>query len=257
MAELQRATDVEIATAVGVLIRNMPAPRGVKTTDRMEGYLNALRGFPLAAIEAGIAKFLRGECPELSQKYCPHPPEVAGIVRASAAKLGATVLEGEIVARSGRLFRYRAPRSKVLERRCTKSWAWNLIGNGVHPYGSIWVPGPIGERPDVGDLYAPDADWELPTPWPPDDKGEESRTDESVNQRREPIRDLYAARDFSEPRREDLPLLEQAPRQRSIPDFSKDKIEISDKLQANLDERKTREATDRRDRGESYTDGGT
>lgn len=47
----------------------------------MFGYMQAMQGFSIEAIAAGIQKFLRGECDGVNPRYCPHPPELAQIVR--------------------------------------------------------------------------------------------------------------------------------------------------------------------------------
>ena len=62
----------------------------------------------------------------------------------------------------GRFYSYKAPRSRVIERSCTKSFAHSLVRNGVHPAGSIWCPGPIDDRPDIGALFGPDPKWKRP-----------------------------------------------------------------------------------------------
>jgi hypothetical protein len=54
---------------------------GVDPDKAMFGYMQALQGFTIEAIAAGILKFLRGECEGVNPKYCPHPPELAQIVR--------------------------------------------------------------------------------------------------------------------------------------------------------------------------------
>lgn len=59
----------------------MRFPPGVDPDRAAGGYLAALHGFTLDAIVCGIRKFIRGECEGVSLKYCPHPPELAQIVR--------------------------------------------------------------------------------------------------------------------------------------------------------------------------------
>jgi hypothetical protein len=75
------ATAAEISVALAALFRSMPPPRGVKADDRLPGYLTALRGMSVEQVEGAIAKFLRGEVPNVSTKYCPLPPELAAIAR--------------------------------------------------------------------------------------------------------------------------------------------------------------------------------
>lgn len=59
---------------------------GVDPDKAMYGYMQALNGFTLDAIAAGITKFLRGECEGVNPKFCPHPPELAQIVRSAVVQ---------------------------------------------------------------------------------------------------------------------------------------------------------------------------
>lgn len=54
---------------------------GVEPDKALFGYMQAMQGFSIEAIAAGIRRFLRGECEGVNPKYCPHPPELATIVR--------------------------------------------------------------------------------------------------------------------------------------------------------------------------------
>jgi len=132
----------------------MRFPPGVDAEKAIYGYVGALQGFPIEAITSGIRRFLRGECDDVSMKFCPHPPELAAIVRnvASPDPTG------------NRFFSYRAPKSKILERNITKDYARRLVDNGVYPRGSIWTPSEVNDRPDIGDLFAPDEKWAYPKP---------------------------------------------------------------------------------------------
>jgi hypothetical protein len=135
----------------------MPLPRGTDPEKAVFGYMHALQGFPVEAIAYGIQRFLRGECEGINPRFCPHPPELANIVRGTLADRPRFVGNGTI-------YRYRMPKSQMLERNCSKDWARGLVRQGVHPHGSIWVPGTIGEKPEIGDLYGPDPDWENAVP---------------------------------------------------------------------------------------------
>lgn len=75
------ATSAQAAEALQVLFDSMRFPPGVDEKRAIFGYMTALNGFSVEAIEAGIRKFLRGECEGVNPKYCPHPPELAFIVR--------------------------------------------------------------------------------------------------------------------------------------------------------------------------------
>ena len=145
------ATSEQIGEALKILFSSMPLPRGSDPDRATVGYLQALQGFPIEAIAYGIRKFLRGECEGVSAKFCPHPPELASIVR------------GEMPRRSaipGAVYGYHAPKSRVIQRNVTKDYARQLVAQGVYPRGSIWCPGDISENPAFGDLYGPDERWE-------------------------------------------------------------------------------------------------
>jgi len=135
----------------------MPLPRGTDPEKAVFGYMQALQGLPVEAIAHGIRRFLRGECKDISNKFCPHPPELAAIVR------GAIEPEPKFHV-EGRLYGYHPPRSKVVERKCTKDWARQLVHQGIHPRGSIWCPGEITGKPEIGDLFGPDPWWRNAVP---------------------------------------------------------------------------------------------
>ena len=59
----------------------MPFPKGTDPEKAVGGYIAALHGFPIDAIALGIRRFIRGECKDVSAKFCPHPPELANIIR--------------------------------------------------------------------------------------------------------------------------------------------------------------------------------
>jgi hypothetical protein len=149
------ASNEQIGAALQVLFNSMRFPPGVDAEKAIYGYMQALQGFPVEAIAHGIRKFLRGECDGVNPKFCPHPPELASIIRG-------TIRDRSSSPTGGRLYGYRAPKSKIVEPRCTKDWAAQLVAQGMHPHGSIWCPGDLGDRPDIGDLYAPDSEWKPP-----------------------------------------------------------------------------------------------
>lgn len=136
----------------------MPLPRGVEPDKALMGYGNALSGFTAEAIGAGIRRFLRGEVEGVSMKFCPHPPELAAIVR--------TTVFNKPDKPQGRWFGFHPPISKILEKRVTKEYARRLVDNGVHPRGCIWIPGSANDKPEIGELFAPDPDWKKPVALP-------------------------------------------------------------------------------------------
>lgn len=150
------ASTEQIAAALQILFNSMRFPPGVDAAKAIFGYINALQGFPIEAIAEGIRKYLRGECEDVSLKFCPHPPELAAIVRG--------VIPNRRSMPGGKYYSYKSPKSELLESRVTKEYGRQLVDSGVHPRGSIWLPGDINDRPDIGDLYGPDPKWKLPVP---------------------------------------------------------------------------------------------
>jgi hypothetical protein len=152
------ASNAEMAEALKFLFASLPLPRGTDPERAIFGYIQALAGLSLVAIENGIGKVMRGECEDVSRKFCPHPPELAAICR------GASYVSPTASPTTGKLYGYRAPASKVIERNCTKQLAFRLIDQGIHPRGSIWCPGQMNEKPEFGDLFGPDPSWQKPFP---------------------------------------------------------------------------------------------
>jgi hypothetical protein len=151
------ASNAEIAESLKYLFAALPLPRGTDSEKAIFGYIAALSGLSLVAIENGIGKVLRGECEGISRDFCPKPPALAAICR------GVSYVPPTSPT-SGKLYGYRAPASKVIERKVTKQWAFRLIDQGIHPRGSIWCPGALNEKPEFGDLFGPDPDWQKPFP---------------------------------------------------------------------------------------------
>lgn len=229
------ATKTEIAVAIGKLLRAVPAKTGVKASERLEGFLIALEGFPLAAIETTIMRYLRGET-ELSRKYCPLPPELAAVVRSIAGRrVDATT--GETLATSGgRSWAYRAPTTKVIQRNVTREYGRQLVNGGVLPHGSIWCPNAEGER-HFGDVYAPDPYWKGPTPWPPSSHADPYASAGQGGTVRPVFDDLQRMPllDFTGPRYEP-----PGAEPRQIPDYSQAKVDATDKLKANIEAKEQR-----------------
>lgn len=234
------ATIPEITIAVSVLFRQLRKPPGIKAEDRTEGYIMALTGFPLWAIEAAVARVLRREVPSIKNPdFCPLPPVLAEIVRDVAPNAGPPRAGQEAAKPAKKLFGYKPPNSKIIEAHCTRDWARQLVDQGVHPRGSIWCPGGLNERPDIGDLYGPDPDWTPAVPWPPiSDVTHPVEAELSVN--RTP---MFATDWVRKMRTAGLPVYVAAlppppPAPRQIPDYSQDKVEVSEPLQRSMDQRK-------------------
>lgn len=81
---LKPASIAEISAALQVLFDALPFQRGTRADNVAGAYVEALRGFANESVNAGIRKFLRGECEEVSPRFVPTPPELARIVRTTS-----------------------------------------------------------------------------------------------------------------------------------------------------------------------------
>lgn len=81
---LKPASIAEISAVLQVLFDALPFQRGTRADNVAGAYVDALRGFSHESINAGIRKFLRGECDEVSPRFVPTPPELARIVRTTS-----------------------------------------------------------------------------------------------------------------------------------------------------------------------------
>lgn len=81
------ASAAEISEILRLLFdANLPFQRGANVENVAMAYIEALRGSTLEAIQAGVRKFLRGECQDVSPRYLPTPPELARIVRTAVVQ---------------------------------------------------------------------------------------------------------------------------------------------------------------------------
>lgn len=76
-----KASLAEISGALQVLFDALPFQRGAGSDNATAAYVEALNGMTLDGIHAGVRKFLRGECSDVSPRFVPTPPELARIVR--------------------------------------------------------------------------------------------------------------------------------------------------------------------------------
>lgn len=120
-------------------------------------FAQALSGVSDPAIIEAAQRFSSGLVPGQSPTFAPSVAEFAQEAR-RLSELAAVRHSDK------RQWMYRKPVSRLLERNVTKEFAFRLIDQGVHPRGSIWCPGPLDSRPDIGDLFAPDPSWKRPIP---------------------------------------------------------------------------------------------
>jgi hypothetical protein len=150
------ATQQQIIQALEILFSAMRFRPGVDPETAVAGYVVALEGCTLDEITSGLRKVLRGDVEGLVKTWCPSPPELAAAIRDQIRR---TPVNG-----TGKLYRYKQPRSKIVAKKCTKDYAASLVRNGAAPRGSIWCPGEIGHDPHIGDLYGPDEAWKQAVP---------------------------------------------------------------------------------------------
>lgn len=147
------ATTAQIAEALQVLFNSMPLPRGSDPDKAAIGYVTALKGFTQEAIVAGVSRFLRGECEEVSQKFCPHPPELAAIIRRTVHTVAqkTTYRPVERVPFLERIERKRreyAHRPILFTDVSYDQWRM-LSRSGQVPVGGVWVA-------SLGTVYGPE-----------------------------------------------------------------------------------------------------
>jgi hypothetical protein len=141
-------------------------------------------------------------------------------------------------SRQRALSAYRPPRSAVLERRCTKDFARQLVANRVHPRGSIWCPGGVNDHPEYGDLYGPDPDWKPPVSLdgPAEAQAAFVEDKSGAKQRVQRLLAETGHRIWRDGRLAEAKAPEplEPPPPRTVPDYSQDKIEIGAALKKQL-----------------------
>lgn len=227
------ASKADIVEALAPLLRTMPS-KG-KVQDRMEGYFIALGGFMRTEIEAGVRKFLSGECAGVKSEFVPLPPQLAKIVREAAG-----VQEAVARAEQGKTeYSFRRPRSKIIARNITKDQVREGRSRNVYPAGCIWCPGPQGNA-EYGDLYSPDPDWDFARPV----NAPEPEPTEPRQYRQPPNYAVQQLLDVTEPQR-DEPEMEIIPPPK-IHDYSQEPVEATPSLLKNLDDHAKSDAIEAR-----------
>lgn len=134
----------------------MRLPPGSDPDDATFGYVNCLKGLPIAAIEQGILRFLRGECKDVSPKFCPYPPELARICRttvyvpmnrAEPSSPGPSVQRVPFMERIERKRREYAGRAILFDHVSYDQFR-QLSRSGQIPVGGQWVA-------SLGTVYGP------------------------------------------------------------------------------------------------------
>jgi len=133
-------------------------PPGDDPAKVMAMYGKALQSFS-APVLARAAEHLQVSA---TRRTWPLPADCIGAARKMAIRVDAEN-RGSSSAASRGLFSYHMPYSLRLQCDVTKSEAMQMVYNGVHPAGSIWLPGPRGKA-HIGDLFEPDPKWERPLP---------------------------------------------------------------------------------------------
>lgn len=154
-ARFSSTTAADIEDEVGRIIRSgLPVPKGTDGEGLLRGWVEALQGMPLDAINRAVSRFLSGQfAADFSPRWCPMAPELAIMVRRCMTTEKAASQE----------YWYRLPRSRILRQRITRETVRQYVDAGVVPRGVIWVPGAHGkpgDRPDIGTLFGPDPLWQ-------------------------------------------------------------------------------------------------
>jgi hypothetical protein len=124
LAQSTPATNAQIAEALDILFKTMRFHPGVDEDRALFGYMQAMQGFTIEAIAAGVRKFIRGECSDVNPKYVPHPPELARIVR--------TAVVPQRIPAERRIAPYREPLPGERDRMRLKMPMWQAAyGNAA------------------------------------------------------------------------------------------------------------------------------
>lgn len=144
----------QAAQAITVMLNGFPQSAAADKQALLLTFGRALSGVSDQAIIDAAQRYVSGLVPGQSATFAPAVAEFSQEARRLDEE------QRDRLSRPRRnLFIYRKPNAPLLERNITKEYAFRLIDQGVHPRGSIWCPGPLDNRPDIGDLFAPDPKW--------------------------------------------------------------------------------------------------
>jgi len=141
------------------LTRAMGKPKGYDVEEQRGEYRRSMRGFKLVVVVETMDRILDGRY-ERKTMAIPRVNELAQLVRKTHDEQAKS--DERLAKAYGKLYRLEIPSSEVLEHAVTKEFGRQLVDTGIHPRGSIWIPGPLGDDPHKGTMYAPDATWMKP-----------------------------------------------------------------------------------------------
>lgn len=123
----------------------------------LDGLTDELASASVHALQSAAVRFKR------SRRYKNFPSIAECVEAVEACEAVAAAVDEQRKDRG--IFSYRVPSSKCIERNLTKSEARQRVDNGVHPRGSIWLPGAFGSGTEhIGDLFGPDPNWQPAKP---------------------------------------------------------------------------------------------
>lgn len=149
----------EAAQSITVMLNGFPQSPVANMKAVLLTFGQALHGVSDDVIREVAQRYVSGAVAGQSSTFAPSVAEFAQEAR-RIAETRAAISDGN----RRKLYVYRKPTSELLERNVTKEFAFRLIDQGVHPRGSIWCPGSLDDRPDIGDLFAPDPAWKPARP---------------------------------------------------------------------------------------------
>lgn len=159
---LKSATKLEMAEQLHQLFSSLPQRAGDDPVAVMNGYLIAIQGLPLWAIAKTVQSYLRGLVKGQDNRFCPRAPEFATAVREE--RDSTMHASAKSLMSKGRSYNLNIPKSKIIARKVTHEQTQEGRQCGIYPPDCIWLPGYINDRPHIGEVYAPDADWQPSKP---------------------------------------------------------------------------------------------
>jgi hypothetical protein len=111
------ASTIDISAALKRLTDTLPPPRGVSMDKAFNGYVTALQHFAAAEIDEAIERYLAAEFPDVSLKFYPRAPELAGIIRLireEKARASDKLKRAEVIQRQ-------IAEGREIEQRCRKT----------------------------------------------------------------------------------------------------------------------------------------
>lgn len=151
----------DIERQIDRMLAAMHKPRGFDVDAQRDEYVRTLRGLKLGVLIGLVDRIIDGSFERKTPTTMPRPAELGILARKLRTENDKAT--SRTAQANGTMYRFKVPRSKILEHDISRERCRELVDNGTHPRGCIWIPGPK-EAGDNGTMYAPDPDWQLPVP---------------------------------------------------------------------------------------------